>query len=212
MQPGDTITPGGAPPDPAVEVPEPTPPLAPAAPQPEPEQPDVPAAPPTPIENQSSNVAQPSIETVSWTASEFVEHQKPQGWYVLLGLGAVVISAVLYFISKDVITVVVVALATVMFGVVGARKPRSLSYAIGPTGVKIGEKSFPYETFKSFSVIEEGAIDSIQLAPLKRFVPPISLYFPPDQEEEIVETLAAYLPHEDRNHDAVDRLMKRVHF
>lgn len=212
MQPGDTITPGGAAPDPAVEVPEPTPPLGPTLPEPAPEQPDVPAAPPSPIENQGSYPEQASVETVSWTASEFVEHQKPQGWYALLGLGAVVISAVLYFILKDIITVVVVALATVMFGVVGARKPRSLTYAIGQTGIKIGEKSFPYEAFKSFSVIEEGAIDSIQLAPLKRFMPPISLYFPPDHEQEIVDTLAAYLPHEERNHDAVDRLMKRVHF
>lgn len=212
MQPGDTITPGGAPPDPAIEVPEPTPPLGPAPPQPEPEEPDVPAAPPSPVEAQYSSAELPNHAPVSWTASEFVEHQKPQGWYAILTLGAVVISAVLYFMLQDIVTVVVVALAAVMFGMVGARKPRSLTYAIGQAGVKIGEKSFPYEAFKSFSVIEEGAIDSIQLAPLKRFMPPISLYFPPDNEQEIVETLAAYLPHEERNHDAIDRLMKRVHF
>lgn len=212
MQPGDTITPVGGQPDPGVEIPEPPTPLGPATPQPEPEQPEVPQAPPTPIENFTATPEPPTGGPLSWTASEFVEHQKPQGWYLTLTMAALAVSAILYFILRDVVTVVVVAIAAVLFGMVGARKPRSLTYALSPTGIQISDKFFPYTEFKSFSVIEEGAMDSIQLAPLKRFMPPISLYFPPEQEQEIVGLLSDYLPHEDRSHDAIDRLMKRVRF
>lgn len=211
MQPGDTISPVGSLPDAPIEPPQPPAPLSPAPPQPIPEIPHVPDAPPTPVEPQTTTSV-PSDQGLSWTASEFIEHQKPQGWYITLAIGAIIVSALLYFILKDVVTVVVIAVAALLFGVVGARKPRSLSYVLSQTGLQVGERVFSYANFKSFSVIEEGAIDSIQLYPLKKFMPPISLYFPPDQEQVIVETLADYLPHEDNNHDAIDRLMKRVRF
>ncbi len=48
--------------------------------------------------------------------------------------------------------------------------------------------------------------------PLKRFMPPITLYYPPDQEDAVINALAAYLPHEDRTHDPVDRLMRKIRF
>lgn len=154
----------------------------------------------------------PQVETISWSASEFIEHEKPHGWYAILAAGAILLSTILYFLVRDVVTVVVVGIATVLLGVVGARKPRSMNYALSQTGIQIGEKTYPYSIFKSFSMIEEGAIDSIQLMPLKRIMPPVSIYFPPEQGDQIFEILSAYLPHEDREHDPLDRLMKRLHF
>ena len=231
MQPGDTITPGGNRPEQSVQpivVPTETPALVvdhtptPQLPQPAPqvelpqpvEQPTAPTPEPSTFETEPEDIATPLSELtpLSWTASEFVENQKPQGWYATLAVGAVLVSGVLYFLVRDIVTVVVVAVAAILFGITGARKPRSMSYSVNNTGIQIGEKSFPYASFKSFSLIEEGAIDSIQLLPLKRLMPPISLYFPPEQEQVILETLAAYLPHEDRAHDPIDRLMKRLHF
>lgn len=215
MQPGETITPGNQPqPIPRIPVEQPATPAQPA-PEPPVEQPETNTAPPETANFQPEQDDAPTFEPrepLTWTASEFVEHQKPHGWYALLGAAAVVIAAVVYFLTHDTVTVVVVILVAVMFGVVGARKPRSMTYMLSQTGLQIGTKTFPYASFKSFAVIEEGAMNSVQLLPLKRLVPPISLYFPPEQEQEIVETLADYLPHEDRDHDAIDRLMRRLHF
>lgn len=220
MQPGDTITPGGQQPVPAM----PQPPEQPVA-APEPVQPpvEVPSIPETQQQQQPTEIfnsqpvatTQPALQdmqSLSWTASEFIEHQKPHGWYLLLGTGSIIISAILYLFTRDVITVAVVVAAVIMFGIVGARKPRAMNYSIQPSGLQIGEKLFPFSGLKSFSVIEEGAINSIQLIPLKRFSLPISIYFPPEQEQQITDVLADYLPHEDKEHDAIDRLMKKLHF
>lgn len=152
------------------------------------------------------------LPTVTWSASEFIDHQKNAGWFFGLAGATILAGAILYFLTKDIVTVVVVAIAAVLFGITAGRKPRTLNYQLDHRGVQIAEKSYPYVLFKSFSVLEEGAFSSIQLMPLKRFMPPITLYYPPETEDQIINTLGNYLPHEDRQHDAVDRLMKRIRF
>lgn len=239
MQPGQTITPGSPsgntdPPkqevaidiQQAVTVGQPRPEISPQTPPPAlsipmqkasatPIEQHAESSPYAPTFDQGEQPAQSSAtsaESLSWTASEFIEHQKPSGWYATVFVATAVVSLALYFLVRDVVTVVVVAVAAIMFAIVGARKPRALSYVISQSGLQIGDKLFTFEDFKSFSVIEEGAIDSIHLIPLKRLVPPLTLYFPPEQEDQIVDTLSAYLPYEERKHDPIDRLMKRVRF
>jgi hypothetical protein len=152
------------------------------------------------------------IPLVTWSASEFIEHEKQFGWFVGLALIAVVGCAIIFLITRDVFTTGALFVAAALFGVAAKRKPQVLQYSLSPTGIKIGNKVYQYERFKSFSVIAEGALNSIHLSPLGRIAPPLSLYFPPEQEEEIVSALANYLPHEDRTHDPVDRLMRRIRF
>ena len=207
MQPGQTISPGGETqeeqtisqqPYEVQNVPIPAVPEATAVSEPAPESTQAPIS--------------TDYEDLSWTASEFMEHQKPHGWYLTVTLAGLALAGVLYFIVEDIITVLVVAVAAILFAIVGARKPGATSYSLSHAGLRVGSRVYPYATFKSFSVIEEGAIDSIQFAPLKRFMQPVTIYFPPEQEDQIIDLLADYLPHEDRQHDPIDRLMKRLHF
>lgn len=153
-----------------------------------------------------------SSTEVSWTASEYIAHQKNTGWYVLLGLGAVAAAVVVFLLTRDKISSGMVVVVAVMFGIFAARQPRVLAYQVTQGGVKIGEKFFQYGDFKSFSVLDEGHISSILLMPLKRFMPGVSMYYPPEQEEKIVNVLVNYLPHEERQPDFIDRLMRKVRF
>jgi hypothetical protein len=150
--------------------------------------------------------------TVEWTASEFIAHQKNKTWYWLLGLGALVFSGVLYLLTRDLVSVVVVLIVAVLLGVIAGRKPRTLTYRMDASGIHIGEKSYSYADFKSFSVVDEGAVSSIGLLPMKRFMPPLSIYYEPSDEDIIVGVLGARLPYEDRQKDAVDRLLHKVRF
>ncbi len=152
------------------------------------------------------------IKPVNWSASEFIDHEKKSSWYLGLAGLTVLAVAIIYLITQDIITAVVIFIAAVLFGVTAKRRPRTLDYKIDNIGVIIDGKHFPYGVFKSFSVFAEGAFNSIQLMPLKRFMPPISLYFPPENEEQIVTTLGSYLPHEVKSFDPIDRLMRRVRF
>lgn len=151
-------------------------------------------------------------EEITWTASEFIARHKGAGWYMALVAGAILIGLFVWWLSKDAITVGAVVIAIALFGVSAARKPRVLTYHMNEKGLAIGEKFYPYATFKSFSVIQEDAFSSISILPLKRFMPPLSVYYEPQDEEVIVAILSAYLPMDNRQPDAVDQLMHRLRF
>lgn len=197
-QPGQVIMPSGPsvapPPQPTIEPPAPiqTPPPA--------------AAPPT---DQPPVASDPNALT--WQASEYVHHDKRTAWH--LGLFAII--AVL--IAVAVVThqwfsigvFIVMAIALVVYG---NKQPRVLNYAITDTGIEIDGKSYPFETFKSFSVIQDVAWHVIDLEPTKRFMPRLTILFEDSQHDAIVQALAAHLPEEDRQPDLIERLARYLKF
>ncbi len=170
----------------------------------------VPAA--TPPQAAPVPAPEPNANSVTWTASEYIAHQKSASWYFILAVGACAFAIVVYLLTEDVISTGMIAFAAIIFGAFGAKKPRVLTYQLDNRGVTIGDKHYAYGTFKSFGVVEEGPLKSVMLMPLKRFMPAISVYYDPDDEEKIVSTLADYLPHEEHKHDAVDRFLHKVKF
>jgi len=151
-------------------------------------------------------------DSISWTASEFVAHEKSAGWYGTLMLAAAIIAALIYLATKDIITATVVIIAALAFAVIAGRKPRQLQYQLDNTGVTVGHKQLAYHTFKSFSVVPEGAFSSIVFRPLKRFSSLTTIYYAPQDEEKIVNLLSDHLPMEERKPDAVDSMMRRIRF
>lgn len=159
-----------------------------------------------------SNAQEVTEKEVSWTASEFIAHEKDANWFLMMGLGAAVIVALTYLITRDSVSTIVVLVMLVIFAVFANRKPRILPYRVDRVGIHIGEKTYHYDILKTFSLIQEEGIRSINIVPLKRFMPPISIYMDPQDEEKIVDVLSAYLPFEQREQELVDRLMRRLRF
>src|SRR5688572_14165602 len=99
-------------------------------------------------EEEQTVSAQPSLGTdknpdaITWTASEFVAHDKSAGWYLTLAAAAAAISAVVFLISRDAVSVGVVIVAAIFLGIYAARKPRQLEYRLDQKGITIGSKSY----------------------------------------------------------------------
>ena len=163
-------------------------------------------------EDDYTEQPQDDFGSVAWTASEFIAHEKSKGWFVNLALVAFVITAFIYFVTRSIFSSVAILMGIILFGVFGARQPRQLTYQLDSTGLKIGEKWYGFQEFRSFSVIKEGAFSSIAFLPLKRFSPLISVYYAPADEEKILNILSNSLPYEDRKLDPVDSLMHRIRF
>lgn len=155
----------------------------------------------------------PGIEMVSWTADEFIAHPKSQQWYINLGIATGVISLLVYFLTqRDVVSVAVVVIVAIVFGIFASRHPRHLQFAIDSSGIHVGEKLYSYGEFKSFSVMQEDTQKSIWLLPLKRFMPILTIYFEDKDADNIVGVLSLLLPIENREPDIVDRLMHSIKF
>lgn len=149
---------------------------------------------------------------IAWTASEFVAHEKPFMWYIAFMFIALLIAGATFLITHEIITVVAVVGALGAFGAMATRRPRVLDYGLNDTGVRIGPKLYPYVSFRSFSLYDDGALHAVDLLPMERFKPPVTVYFPPEQEQQVLSKLGDNLPYENRNPDLVDRLMHRLHF
>lgn len=230
MQPGDTINPGGRPTEtpeavevqPIEAVPAPAP-IAPAESEPTPTVEPAPLAEaPKASDNQwqldeedttpAGRPAPPQYEPVNWTASEYIAHEKNVSWYLLLGVAVLGFSVVVFLLTKELVSSVVIVIMGTAFGAFAARKPQELNYSLDNTALHVGPRSYTYAQFKSFTMIDEGAIHSIMLMPLQRFMPPLSVYYAPEDEDKISKALSSYLPYEDRKQDYVDRIMRKVRF
>jgi hypothetical protein len=169
---------------------------------------------PTAPESAQASDVQKSDDTtlVRWTASEFVSHEKNGGWYILLSVIAVVIAGITFVITRELFSIIVVVVLAIAVAVFGALKPRTLDYAVAVDGISVGDKHFSFETFKSFAVIDDAPIPSIQLLPQKRFMVPITMYFDPSDGDSIIEALGQFLPFEHKERDMVDKISSRIRF
>lgn len=167
------------------------------------------------IDPQSSNKEQEMADknrVVSWTGSEFIANHKNSKWFLsffgILALGV----AIIFILTRDYISAVSVAVVGILFAFLANHKPRQLLYKIDNSGISIGSKFYPFEQFKSFSLAQDGAIGYVDLMPMKRFMPDISIYFPPKEMEQVVAILSDHLPHHEDGERQIDKLAKRFRF
>lgn len=158
------------------------------------------------------NVQPPAQSSVSWTASEFVSNHKDPRWFFLFFLALAACLAATYFFTKDVFTVITIAIVGVLFVIIANRKPRQLPYAVDSQGVTIANKFHPYGLFKSFSLSSEGVIGCINFIPLKRFMPEISIYFPPEEGENIINIISEHLPNDQKAERNLDKFARKIRF
>lgn len=160
------------------------------------------------------NAQQPSSGEgpVKWSASEYIANPKNSAWFVGLTFAVVAISMGVYFITSDMVTTIVIILTGIAFGVFAARQPKTLEYTVGDSGLQFGPKFYHYDNFKSFSVVNDGAFSRISLSPLKRFMPPLSLHYSPEDEEKIIKILADHLPYEEPKQDLIENIAKKIRF
>ncbi|HSX05968.1 MAG TPA: hypothetical protein VLF69_05850 [Candidatus Saccharimonadales bacterium] len=149
---------------------------------------------------------------ISWTAAEFVEHHKTVGWYVALAFGGSMFAALIYLLTKDKFSVVVILLVTFGLGLYATRRPKTQEYRVSRNGIQIGSKRYDFRDFKTFSIAQEDTIVSIVFMPLKRFMPPLTVYVVPDVQEPVINFLSSFLPFEHLKFNATDSLMRRLHF
>ena len=166
-----------------------------------------------PSPGQSQAASEPANEAhLAWSASEYTANPKNASWFTSLAGLSVLFTVVIYLLTKDFISSGAILMLGVIVGVFAARQPHELSYALDRSGVHMGPKFYPYRSFKSFSVIIDGAVSHVSLMSLQRFMPPLALHYSPENEDKIITTLADHLPYEEHKLDIVENFSRRVRF
>ena len=144
---------------------------------------------------------------ISWEAQEYVQTSKNAGWYVGLVFIGLVLAAGAVWLGwwSFAILIVVSVFALIVYTV---RPPRVLRYSLSDKGLSEGTRLYEYKDYKSFGVLQSGEHFAIVLTPRKRFSGRITVYFPENQGEEIVDAFGARLPMEQVKLDFIDTLIK----
>ena len=151
-----------------------------------------------------------SPKTVTWQAPEFIEHPHPASWYTALVVITAVLAAIVFLTTKDYFATGTILVMGIIIWVFAGHKPGLAQYEITDRGLSINGKPYPFNAYKSFTILREGEFNSVNLFPLKRFMPPISAYYNPSEEKKIADALGDRLPYEERQMDSIDRLARRL--
>lgn len=166
----------------------------------------------TPVVSLGTDEPGVSSPDIKWTASEFIAHDKNISWYMVLSLVTLGFAAIVLLLTHDKISTAVVVFAGGIIGFYAARKPRLLNYKMDHAGITIQTKLFNYDSFKSFTIVEDSTLPNITLMPLQRFTPNLSIYLDPASEEAVIKVLGARLPQDFHHQALIDRFMQRVRF
>jgi len=165
----------------------------------------------SPADDDLPSEASAKEEPVHWSANEYIHREKGGLWFVVFASVALSLIAVDVLFWKSYtfsVLVVVMAVALIVFS---RRPPREISYTLsGDQGLYIGEKLYHFNEFKSFGLIQDQGQHSVMLIPIKRFSVGISVYFPEDVGERIVDILGARLPVQTLKLDAIDLIVRKL--
>jgi hypothetical protein len=88
------------------------------------------------------------------------------------------------------------------------RPTRKIKYSLSAKGLTEGDREYIFEDYKSFGILQDDTNFAIVLTPRKRFSPSVTVYFPKDKGEEIVDMFGLRLPMEEVKLDMIDKLVR----
>jgi hypothetical protein len=167
---------------------------------------------PTQLTESQNTPQQPdNSEPVHWSANETIDAKKGGLWFVALIFIALILIAGDILLLKEFTFSILVVLMVAVIIIYSRRPARSIDYTLsGDQGLYIGEKLYHFSEFKAFGLIQDQGQHSILLVPIKRFLPGVSVYFPEEVGEKIVDILGARLPMRDMKLDFIDTIVRKL--
>jgi hypothetical protein len=187
-----------------VAIPQPAPIAAPAVMSPTPVQVSAVET----VETADVEDEQQDDAPISWVAHEYIHQEKGVLWFVLFALIILGFLATSIFLMKSWSFAALLAVIAVVVVVYSRRPPRELTYSLTDEGLTVDGKLHKFGNFKSFGVVRDGQEFSVMLIPVQRFQPSVTVYFPEEVGEEIVDILGSRLPMKDLKLDMVDHVVR----
>lgn len=151
-----------------------------------------------------------TTQPIHWQANEYIHHDRSPLWFIVFGIVIITLILVAIFVLNSITFAILVPVMAAALIVYTRRPPRVLDYTLSSKGLFINDQLYPFSEFKSFGVVKDGAEYSVMLIPVKRFHLGVSVYFPNEAGEEIVDMLGARLPMRDLDLDLLDRITRKL--
>ena len=149
---------------------------------------------------------------IEWSAPEFEHYQKDKSWFLVTGgiAGLLVLWALL---TKNLIFVLLVALAYFTIVTYAVKKPKKIQLAITPKGIKIEKTLYEYDNLKSFWIFyDPPEIRELSLRSKKTVMPYIKIPLGEQNPVEVRQILIKYLNEKKHKESLIDNLARQIKF
>ena len=160
---------------------------------------------------QTSPVQLPEVEPVQWRSVEYLQQAKSALWYIGFAVVILVLMAIAIFVMNAWTFAILIPIMAGALIVYSRRENQEISYALSSQGLYINDQLHPLGEFKGFGVIQGAPLNSLVLIPTKRFRPSLTVYFPTEVGEQVVDLLGGYLPMQEVKPDAFDAIVQKLH-
>ena len=164
-------------------------------------------------EDNTDIIEQPTpavTDSITWSASEFIDNSKNFEWYLFFFVAILVISFLVYLFTHSIFSSIVIFILGGALCFMATRRPREVNYRLDDKGIVISNTNYPFSDFKSYTLVSEGGLDHISLSSVKRFSPNKIIYFEPQDKDHIISLLGGFLPLEPASVDPIDKFMKKI--
>ena len=149
-------------------------------------------------------------DIVNWSAKEHLVRDKNAGWFLIFGLVVAALVAISIFLMRAWTFTALIVVSAITLVIYVKRPPRSIHYSLDRNGLSVDGKVYSFENYKAFGILQEGSHYSIMMIPIKRLSPALTVYFPEESGEAIVDLFGAHLPMQEVKLDALDKLIHRL--
>jgi len=166
-----------------------------------------------PVEAPASPVAptETSEHSFQWQAPEYLTGARSTMWYIGFWGAVVVLMALAFFLIKSITFAVLIPIMAAALTIYTHRPARMMQYVISAKGLYINDQIHALGEFKGFGVRQDEAMPSLMFIPTKRFRPALTVYFPQEIGEQLVDFIGVRLPIQDTKLDAFDKVVRRLH-
>ncbi len=158
-------------------------------------------------ETESAEKSIPS--SIKWTAPEYEFIPKSNNWFWSVGIiaGGIAFASILLGNFLFAIFVLIAGFAVIIHG---AKKPRKVEFSVGPRGLQIDKRLFPFENLRSFWVHYDPPYKKlVSVEPKKFFMPTISAPLGDTNPNDIRKYLIKFIK-EERQEESIITTISRL--
>ena len=148
---------------------------------------------------------------VNFLAPEFVYYKKGAGWYFVIGIFSLATVAVAIWQSQWLLAVVIF-LSLLVFFQYSKKRPKSKKCHIGKDGIKVDQKIFPPNLFKSFSIVYDRPVSHLFLETSRRFYSSFWLHIKNKDLARVKKALLGVLPEKQAQERMIVRINRWLRF
>lgn len=153
------------------------------------------------------------IETIEWTAPEYLHKEHSNDWFWTIGLIALAgcLTAIWFESYVFAIFIFVSGISLIMFS---SKQPRTFEFKIDNKGLRANREDFVWKNIKSFNVKEadEGEYDKLLIETTKSFIPIYTFLIPKDLSETIRQEVVKLVPNSEIDESRTTQFAEKIGF